>query len=89
MKQTVFAAEISSSETERQTSLVIKLSLVRICNSVLLIFLVSAYTDMLTLSLVSKISSLLILDIVLGPVLRMLDIYNLPEASPLYPVQYV
>ena len=77
MKQTVFAAEISTSETERQTSLVIKLSLVRICNSVLLIFLVSSYSDMLSLTLVNKISSLLILDIVLGPTLRLLDLYNL------------
>jgi hypothetical protein len=76
MKVTVFSAEISCSETERQTSLVVKLSLVRICNSVLLIFLVSAYQDMLSLSLVSKISSLLMLDVAFSPMLRLLDFYN-------------
>lgn len=32
---------------------------------------------MLSLSLVSKISSLLVLDIVLGPILRLIDLYNL------------
>ncbi len=77
MKQTVFAVEITASETEKQTSLVIKLTAVRICNAVLITFLVTEYDQMLSLSLASKISSLLVLDIVFGPTLRILDIYNL------------
>jgi hypothetical protein len=77
MKQFVFRLEINTSETEKQTSLVIKLTLVRICNAVLITFLVTNYNEMLSLSLVSKISSLLVLDITVGPTLRLIGIYNL------------
>lgn len=77
MKQTTFKVEINASETERQTSLVIKLTVVRFANTAILTFLVTYYNQMLSQSLVAKIGTVLLFDMVLGPVLRWLDIYNL------------
>ena len=75
--KTTSYSEIHLRESAVQASIMIKLLILRFMNSAVLTFLVTRKSDFLSPDFVAKIQQIMILDVILPPLLRLMDVYNL------------
>ena len=73
----ICSMEIHTSQTSFQRSMMIKLTIVRWLNTAVLTFLVTRKKEFVSETLVTKVQGILLADLILGPALRLVDVYNL------------